>query len=78
MHTPPDAKLTAVHPNPFDHDPLHRIGLELRSLLADTLTEPLPGDMLVLLHKLERVELEWREDVIGRRPNETEPSRPFA
>jgi hypothetical protein len=78
MPTPPDAKLTTVHTNPFDRDPLHRIGLELQRLLADTLTAPLPGDMLVLLHRLERVELEWRADVTGKRRDEPEPPRPSA
>ena len=43
-----------------DDDPLHRIGTELRRPLAGTLVEPLPGDMQVLLHRLERVEMEWR------------------
>ena len=58
MPTPPNAKLTAVHPDPFDRDPLHRIGMELQRLLADTLTKPLTRDMVVLLHRLERVEME--------------------
>lgn len=67
-----------VTPHPDNDEPLHRIGLGLRRLLADTLTAPLPGDMLVLLRRLERVEQEWREDVTGKRQDEAEPPAPFA
>ena len=78
MPTPPNAKLTAVHPDPFDRDPLHRIGMELQRLLADTLTKPLTRDMVVLLHRLERVEMESRADMTRQRQDEAEPPRPFA
>jgi len=53
----PDTKLTIVYPEPFDHDPLHRIGQEMQRLLADMLTKPLPKDVLRQLYKLERVTL---------------------
>ena len=56
----------------------HRIGLKLQRLLAGRPTEPLPGDMLVLLHRLERVKSERREDVTDRRRDEPEPPRPRA
>lgn len=72
------ATLTHVHPDRFDHEPLHRIGLELRAFLADTLTDPLTGDMLVTLHRQERIELELHEVRGNGRKNEAEVPHLFA
>jgi hypothetical protein len=47
------APLIPVTPHDDDSE-LRRIGVGLRALFADTLSESLPGDMLVLLLQLDR------------------------
>jgi hypothetical protein len=54
------ARLTLIRSDPFDHDPVHRIGLEMQGLLVDKLTRGLTGKMLVLLRRPERVRREGR------------------
>lgn len=64
MAHPPENKLEAVAPDEGEVDPYYRVGLGMRTLLAECLTQSLPDEMLGALQQLAITEAERRENVV--------------